>query len=887
MTERPVPVLLADPDDDFAGALEAALTDAADEFELQQVDDLEAARETFHPDRHDCVLAERDLGSGTGLDLLTAVRGTEPAVPVLLVTADGDEAFAASAIDAEATAYVRKGDPDALEELPDRIARAAADYRAERSERDREHRASVLHAVCAALVDDAPLHDRLAAAADALATDRSDSGDVDARIEVGGVPFQARTAAPGEEPDRTAAGDDRSETTVSATAGDVTVRVVIASANGSIPFADDEADGRDGLDGDESFLESIARLVAVHVDRTETTERLRTFAERLDTILEHTTNLVFMKDTEDRYLLVNDAFASLVGKPREEILGSTTTEVHGGGFADRFRGNDEAAIEAGEARRFDERYPSPDGERRFVTVRVPLFDDAGEPYAVYGIATDVTAELRLAEERAELLDRMTDAFVALDGDDRITYLNARAAALAAGDGDRDDLVGERAWDVFPGVLDTEFEAAFERARETGEAATATIHYEPADRFFETRIYPSDSGVSVYSRDVTEAMYERRELERREEVMRRLYEAISEKDATFEEKVGSLLALGREVLGVESGLLSQVQGDRYRAVVVDDDAGEIVEGDVVPLSATVCERVVSTERTLQVESADDDPELTDRDGVVALDLSCYVGTPVVVDDEVYGTFCFYDRGARSEPFSRWDVTLVELMGRWVSYELERREAQIEVARERDRLEQFASMVSHDLRNPLSVAIGNLELARETGDEERLDTASRALDRMTELIEDALSFARMGERVVDAERVDVTAVARRAWETVETGSATLRVEDPGEVVGDASRLRTLLENLFRNAVEHGGDDVTVTIGREGTTLFVADDGPGIPEADREKAFEVGFTTASDGTGFGLGIVSQIAAAHGWTPAATEAEGGGARIELRGVTSVRANE
>ena len=768
MTERPASVLLADPHDDFAAALESVLTDAAGTFELERVGDLESARDAFDPDRHGCVVAERDLGSGTGLDLLAAVRGVAPAVPVILATADGDEEFAASAVDADATGYVRKDDPDAFADLRDRIVRA------------------------------------------------------------------------------TSAHADRAEAT----------------------------------EGPEDRAEATE-------DPTETMERLRASAERLETILEHTTNLVFMKDTDDRYLLVNDAFASLVGKPREEIIGSTTSEVHGGEFADRYRANDEAAVEAGGPRRFDERYPGPDGERRFVTVRVPLFDEAGEPYAVYGIATDVTAELKLAEERADLLDRMTDAFVALDADDRITYLNARAAALAAGDRTRDDLVGEDAWDAFPGVLDTEFEEAFERARETGESATATIHYEPADRFFETRIYPSDSGVSVYSRDVTEAMLERREIERRESVMHRLHEAISEKGATFEEKVGALLALGRDVLGVESGLLSQVHGDRYRAVVVDDATGELVEGDVVPLSATVCERVVSTERSVQVESAADDPAFADCDDAVAVDLSCYVGVPVVVDDEVYGTFCFYDGDARSEPFSTWEMTLVELMGRWVSYELERRESQLEVARERDRLERFASVVSHDLRNPLSVAIGNLELARETGDGERLDTAARALDRMTELIEDALSFARMGERVVDAERVDVAAVAERAWETVETEGATLRIEEPEEVVGDASRLRTLLENLFRNSVEHGGEGVTVTVGREGTTLFVADDGPGIPEADREAVFEAGYSTNPEGTGFGLGIVSQIASAHGWTAAATEAAGGGARIELRGVTSVRPAE
>ena len=396
-------------------------------------------------------------------------------------------------------------------------------------------------------------------------------------------------------------------------------------------------------------------------------------------------------------------------------------------------------------------------------------------------------------------------------------------------------------------------------------------------WFEARIYPSPGGVSVYFRDASEAVEEREELERRERVMRRLYEVISAKEDPFERKVEKLLGLGRDVLGAESGLLSHVQGDRYVVEVADDATGSFESGAAVDLGETNCERVVTTEASLQVRDVASDPELSTRGGFVQEGISCYVGAPVFVDGEVYGTFCFYDREDRQVPFSEWEVTLVDLMARWVGYELERRETQAEMRRERDRLEQFAGVVSHDLRNPLNVAAGNVDLVRESADDERLARAANALDRMAELIADALSFARLGERVVDAETVDLDRVVTEAWETVATGDATLETRSLGGVVGDASRIRTLFENLFRNGVEHAGEAPTITVGWDGDTLYVADDGPGIPEADREKVFETGYTTGPDGTGFGLGIVRAVAEAHGWSVRAAAADGGGARFEF----------
>ncbi|ESS04062.1 MAG: histidine kinase domain protein [uncultured archaeon A07HR67] len=236
------------------------------------------------------------------------------------------------------------------------------------------------------------------------------------------------------------------------------------------------------------------------------------------------------------------------------------------------------------------------------------------------------------------------------------------------------------------------------------------------------------------------------------------------------------------------------------------------------------------------------------------------------------------------------------------------------RQRERLEQFARVVSHDLRNPLSVAVGNLELARDLeGDAatERIENAHDALDQMDELISNLLSLAREGRSLEATAETDLRAVVDPAWTTVGSAAgAELVVVDPlPQIECDRDRLQQALENLFRNAIEHGssadlgsdldldGDahggepvdtadpsevasDVRVFVGRTDDGFYVADNGPGIPETEHESVFEPGHTTVEDGTGFGLAIVDRIARAHGWSVEASESRAGGARFDFAGV-------
>ncbi|MFB6166113.1 MAG: histidine kinase N-terminal 7TM domain-containing protein [Haloarculaceae archaeon] len=214
---------------------------------------------------------------------------------------------------------------------------------------------------------------------------------------------------------------------------------------------------------------------------------------------------------------------------------------------------------------------------------------------------------------------------------------------------------------------------------------------------------------------------------------------------------------------------------------------------------------------------------------------------------------------------------------------------ELERQNDQLEDFASIVSHDLRNPLNVAQGYAELAEARHDWEFADDMQQSLGRMERIIEDVLAMARQGKTLDETEPVDLADLARTAWGHVDTGEATLEVAVDLTVEADRQRLARAFENLFRNAVEHGRPDVTVTVGSLADGFYVADDGPGIPPDERDDVFQQGFTTSETGTGFGLSIVRTVVEAHGWEIAITASEPGakadggpGARFEITGLGS-----
>ena len=251
------------------------------------------------------------------------------------------------------------------------------------------------------------------------------------------------------------------------------------------------------------------------------------------------------------------------------------------------------------------------------------------------------------------------------------------------------------------------------------------------------------------------------------------------------------------------------------------------------------------------------------------------------------------------------TAGELVGRTLRRNRRRRE----IERQNDRLERFASVISHDLQNPLNVITGFAELARTSEDPEAIDRIEAAARRMETILEDLRTLTREAAELGELESVSVSTVAERAERAVGTGDVTVEIGDIGCVEADASRLQQAFENLFRNsvehgstssrtrsddsvehgstgtrpeadgAIEHGGPGVTVTVERIDGGFAVSDDGCGFSPEDRGRVFEDGYTGGS-GTGLGLAIVRTVVEAHGWAIEAADSPEGGASFEITGV-------
>ncbi|MCS3639047.1 signal transduction histidine kinase [Salinibacter ruber] len=461
--------------------------------------------------------------------------------------------------------------------------------------------------------------------------------------------------------------------------------------------------------------------------------------------------------------------------------------------------------------------------------------------------------------------------------------------------------------VIQGMIERaiEEEVPFDRELRLGGEALPVGHEQREGRWVRARGTPQIEAGEVTSvrgtfQDITERKAREHVLENEREALRSMYRITADREAGFEEKARRLIDLGREHLGLPYGFLTRITDETQEIVFASGTHPLLQPGESCPLSRSYCRNTIQEDRSLVVQDAVAEGWAGDP-AHQTFELGAYVGAQIIVEGELYGTFCFAAEEPREQAFAGRERVFVELMAQWASYELGQRRAKAQLKRQNARLDSFAGLVAHDLRNPLNVATGRLRLAREERAPEEarshLAAVDRSLGRMDEIIEDVLTLTWGGQDIGPEELSThgLAAMAKASWDQVGTDQvgtdqngadkggaegATLQFEGACRLRCSAERVRRLLENLFRNAIEHGGDTVTVRVGALSDGFYVEDDGAGFPGDDPEAVFEAGYSSSDEGTGLGLSIVESIAKAHGWSLSATQSEAGGARFEVTGV-------
>ena len=505
------------------------------------------------------------------------------------------------------------------------------------------------------------------------------------------------------------------------------------------------------------------------------------------------------------------------------------------------------ALDAGEPFEVTYRIRTAGDERRWVWERGRTVEVDDDVDVIEGFITDITArkerERELESERAfsaNVIDALEDLFYIVRTDGRFVRWNDRFNEVTGyTDAEIADLV---VTDLFP---ETEYDTLFESVNEAMEHESTSfeapiltkdgtqIPYEFRGTAFE-EIEGGQPAIVGIGRDISDRVRRERELERYETVIQAVGDPMYTLDADgyFTFVNGALAGL----TGYDAGELL----GKHIELVIDEDDLETGREKIITMLGADDKRYSIFEMDVVTKESDRIP------------CENHIALLPMPDGEFRGTAGVIR-----------DIT-------------ERKE------RER-RLEEFASVVSHDLRNPLEVLSGRVELARETGDVSHLDAVERPLDRMHQLIEDLLRLAHRGEGVDELEGVDLASAAEQAWQSIDTAESSLVVDGTAAIEADPGRLQALFENLFRNAIEHGSEDaaadtaLTVAVGTTDDGFYVADDGVGIPDEQRPEIFDRGYTTQPDGTGYGLAIVADVADAHGWAVTVTESEDGGARFEF----------
>ncbi|WP_331235473.1 GAF domain-containing protein [Natronorarus salvus] len=490
----------------------------------------------------------------------------------------------------------------------------------------------------------------------------------------------------------------------------------------------------------------------------------------------------------------------------------------------------------------------------------------------------IRAESRLADERdrlAALFENVPEPVVSYEvGGDAVSVRAVNPAFERVFGFDPTAAPVEELNERFVPEGEESTATALDERMAAGEGYTAEVTRLAADggREFLVHVVPTTDGRErggfVIYTDITEGKRHERRLDDLHGVTRELMAA-----ETHETVAGLALRAAREVLDL--GLAAVYLYDEEREVLEPAAATAAATEMFAPLPEFGPGSGLAW-RTFETGEPFVTPDIREYDGLY--------NPETEIRTELIFPFGEYGIGIAGSTeigaFSESTVSLAGVLAANVEAALERadREATLrarerDLARQNERLSEFAGVVSHDLRNPLTVARGYLAML--DGEEEVVSRIEDAHRRMDALTDDLLSLAREGKVVGETESVSVADAAREAWSVVETADATLGVEVKSAVRADPDRLVELFANLYRNAVEHGGEDVTVSVSDAEGGFAVADDGPGIPPEERAVALDAGYTTGEDGTGLGLAIVNRIAEAHGWTVSLEESECGGTRV------------
>ena len=632
------------------------------------------------------------------------------------------------------------------------------------------------------------------------------------------------------------------------------------------------------LEDDDGNPRGIAGIGRDVTDRKRREAELQVSREKYQRLVETAPNAIFIVDAETGTIIdTNEAAADLLDKSRDEIVGMDQSGLHPSEEADRYRDVFESHVADGRVVRDDDEYyvVTDDGTEIPVEISAGV-TEVGDRTLNQAVFRDVSERKRREETLAKLREATRELMSAESKRDICEVAVSTARDILDLPVSGIHLYDEAEAVLWPAATTSEAEKLFDGVPtfEAGESLAWVVY---------------SSGTA------------------------KLYDSVRDEEGAYNRETAvqteMILPLGDHGVLTSGSTRSETFTESKRNL-----AKILATNTEAALDRADREQTIERQRDqLQAELE----EVFERidDGFFALDDEwrfTYVNERAerllgAAETELYGEVfgdtlpevaesgaseAFRRAVDRQEPVSR--EAYLDAFGAWFEFHAypsesglsvyfrdvtERKRREQQLRQQNERLESFASMLAHEVRNPLAIAQIYLQTAR-TGDEDAFDEIETALGRIEEMVDVLLVMTRGDDATMDPEPVSLSERADEAWSKV-SATGDLEVETDRVLEAEPHHVRHLLENLFRNAVEHVDGDVTVRVGDLPDGFYVEDDGPGVPEEDRERVFEAGYTTGPEGIGLGLTFISQLAELYGWERRLTEGTDGGARFEFTNVS------